>query len=135
MFGLSDDITAVLKWLNNNRLQHSVCEKDAKRHLRNFVTCFVYFQRIIFLIHNKTNFINLKCDIFILAIYQLLIVLLMWCNGYIPTFLKGALQLCLHELLQLSCPVERYYFNRKFSIEVALLNCFTLVAKAYQIKY
>ena len=77
MFGLSDDITAVLKWLNNNRLQHSVCEKDAKKHLRTFVTCFVYFQRIYFLILNKTYYFDLKSNIFIFAIYQLLIVLLL----------------------------------------------------------
>ena len=48
---------------------------------------------------------------------------------------KLLLKLCLHELLQLSWAVDRHYFNRKFSIEVALLDCFTLVAKACQIKY
>ena len=44
-------------------------------------------------------------------------------------------KLCLHELLHLSCAVERHYFKRKFYIEVASLDCFTLVAKACQIKY
>ena len=44
--------------------------------------------------------------------------------------LEESLKLCLHEMPQLSCAVERHYFNMKFSIEVASLDCITLIAKA-----
>ena len=51
-----------------------------------------------------------------------------------PKNKKKLIKRRLHEQLQLSCTVESHYFNRKFPIEVALLDYFTLVAKSCQIK-
>ena len=57
-----------------------------------------------------------------------------YCLSFLQIIAQGNHKFCLetvkyslHELLPLSCTVEQHYFNRKFSIKAALLDCFTLV--------